>query len=153
MEKDKKQEVENHQLLRYQYYLNTWGGFYNDEYKLVHGKDEGSYWFDTAEQRESYISELRDIVEKLNARSLAISISEGYHTAIHTKLHRVIEWDGKRYYSECDMGIGCDFGPAQYHIEYKWRPGFNDYPLGTEFDYDKVKVIEEWITGAFSVKD
>ena len=40
-------------------------------------------------------------------------------------------------------------------MENNWYPGFNDYPLGENFDYNenKVTVIQEWITGSFLVKE
>lgn len=149
-----KRQVENHQFLKYQYYLFTWGGFYNDIYKYIHGIDEGSRWFDTEEDRENYIQYLKDIEAKIckPPSILCITKREGYHCGIHTKLHRVIEWEGKRHYSEEDMGVGYPIGLAKYQMTYKWQPGFNDYPLGTDFDYEnnKVKIIQEWITGAFS---
>ena len=80
-------------------------------------------------------------------------ISEGYCCRTRTVLHRVIEWDGKRYYTQLDMGVNYPMDVAQYHLEWKWYPGFNDYPLGEDFDYDNnpVQIIQEWITGAFTV--
>ena len=43
---------------------------------------------------------------------------------------------------------------VEYIIEEKWYPGFNDYPLGEDFDYnsDGFEVIQEWITGGFNVE-
>lgn len=41
------------------------------------------------------------------------------------------------------------------NLKTKWYPGCNGYPLGEDFDYEnnKVKIIQEWITGAFSNLD
>ena len=135
---------------KYEYHLYTWGGFYNNEYTKIHNKISGDYWFNTFEERQQYIDELKSIEEKLDARVLMISLSEGYCCRINTVLHRIIEWEGKRYYSEYDMGINYPFSPAKYHLQYKWKCGFNDYPLGEDFNYDnnQPKVIQEWITGA-----
>lgn len=136
---------------KYEYYLYTWGGFYNDEYLKIHKKPEGDFWFDTLEEREQFITELLKIEKELNARHLAYIVSEGYCCRTHVVLHRVVEWEGKKYYTTNEMPINYDFNSAKYHLEYKWYPGFNDYPLGEDFDYGKnqVKVIQEWITGAF----
>lgn len=141
--------------LKYEYHLYTWGGFYNEEYFKIHQKPSGDFWFNTPEERQQFIDELRAIEEKLNARHLVMTMSEGYCCRERTVLHRVIEFEGKRYYSNYDMGVNYPFNAAQYHLEYKWTPGFNDYPLGEDFDYDEnpVKIIKEWITGAFSELD
>jgi hypothetical protein len=42
------------------------------------------------------------------------------------------------------------FDVAKYTLKWKWTCGFNDYPLGEDFDYDNnhPKIIQEWITGA-----
>ncbi len=32
---------------KYEYLLQTWGGFYNDEHVAIHGKEPGYLWFDT----------------------------------------------------------------------------------------------------------
>ncbi len=55
----------------------------------------------------------------------------------------------------------CTFPPCypystvEYHIENKWYPGFNDYPLGEDFDYEKnkVEIIKEWVVGAFDLDE
>lgn len=133
---------------KYEYHLKTWGGFYNNS--NAHGFKEGDYWFDTAGERRVYIDALKKASEF--SSPCVISVSEGYHCRVPTKLHWVVEWDGKRYYSEYELFVNYPFSTAQYHLEHKWYPGFNDYPLGEDFDYDKNKVtiIQEWITGSFS---
>lgn len=77
-------------------------------------------------------------------------LTEGYCCRIETILHRVVEWERKRYYSFYNMGFNYPISVAKYHLEYKWYCGFNDYPLGEDFDYEanELKVIQEWITGA-----
>ena len=140
---------------KYEYHVLIWGGFFNDEYKKIHKKEEGNYWFNSKSNRSKFIKELKFIEEKLNARHLAISESEGYHCRTTTKLHRIIKFKNKEYYSEYEMGINYPFDAAMYHLEWKWYPGFNDYPLGEDFDYEnnKVDIIQEWITGAFNFKN
>lgn len=135
---------------KYEYHLYTWGGFYNEEHLKIHRKPRGDFWFDTNEERQKFIDELRHIEEKLNARHLGVTMTEGYCCRIRTVLHRVVEWDGKRYYSSYDMGINYPISAAKFHLKWKWIVGFNDYPLGDDFDYgnSSIKVIQEWITGA-----
>lgn len=134
---------------KYEYHLSTWGGFYNDEHKAKHGYEEGDYWFDSATEREMYIDKLKKVEKELNARVLMISTNEGFNTRVKTILHRVIEWEGKQYYSSRDMGYAYPYETAQYILHYKWYPGFNDYPLGEDFNYDNVEILEEWISGSF----
>jgi len=106
--------------LKYEYHLQTWGGFYNDEYAKIHKKVEGDFWFDTKEERQLYIDELKFIRKELNAVGLALDISEGYNCRQTTTLHRVVEWEGKRYYSTYDLGINYPFRAANYHLNWKW---------------------------------
>jgi hypothetical protein len=136
---------------KYEFHLYTWGGFYNKEHLKIHNKPRGDFWFDTAEERQHFIDELKSIEEKLNAKILCMTLSEGYCCRVKTVLHRVVEWEGKRYYTNYDMGINYPIDAARYHLEWKWTCGFNDYPLGDDFDYEenKPKVIQEWITGAY----
>lgn len=141
------------QIPKYEYHLYTYGGFYNNEYFKIHNKLSGNFWFDTLEERQEFIDELRTIEKELNAKHLVILLSEGYCCRISTVLHRVIEWQGNRYYSKYNMGINYPFSAAKYHLEYKWTCGFNDYPLGKDFDYvaNEVKIIQEWITGVLNL--
>jgi hypothetical protein len=134
----------------YEYHLFTWGGFYNEEHLKIHKKPRGDFWFKTKKERQQFINELKSIERELNVKHLMMTLSEGYCCRIRTVLHRVIEWEGKRYYSKYDMGVNYPMDAAEYHLTWKWYPGFNDYPLGEDFDYYKneVKVIREWITGA-----
>ncbi len=138
--------------LKYEYHLLTWGGFYNEEYLKIHNIQSGDYYFDTAEERQAFIDKINVFAKELNTFKPAIILTEGHCCRTRTVLHRVIEWDGEIYYTENDMGVNYPLDAAQYHLEYKWYPGFNDYPLGEDFDYEnnKVKIIQEWITGAFT---
>jgi len=133
---------------KYKYHVLTWGGFYNDEFKNIHKLEEGDFIFDTKEKRDKFINERKDIESKLNVRCLCFYETEGFCCDIRTVLHRVIEYGGKQYYTQYDIGINYPFEAAKYHLQNKWCPGFNDYPLGEDFDYTKVKIIKEWITGA-----
>jgi len=133
---------------KYQYHVQTWGGFYNKEYKDIHGLEDGDFIFDTNKERDNFMKERRLIEEELDARYLVFSCTEGYCCDIRTVLHRVIRYKGATYYSNYDIGINYPFDDAKFFMQYKWCAGFNDYPLGEDFDYSKVKVVKEWITGA-----
>jgi len=133
----------------YQYHVLTWGGFYNEEYKKIHGLDGGDFFFDTSDERDNFVASRKSIEKKLGANVLCFSLSEGFCCDVRTVLHRVVEFGGKQYYTFYDIGVNHPFSAAIYHLENKWYPGFNDYPLGEDFDYTEVTIVKEWITGAF----
>jgi hypothetical protein len=137
--------------MKYEYLLHTWGGFYDNEYQ--HSEKSGYHYFDTEKERSDYLNILKALEEKLSARHLVTTLSEGYNTRTITILHRVIKWEGEEYYSNYEMSPNYPYDVAKYHLENKWYPGFNDYPLGEKFDYDnnEVETIQEWITGAFDI--
>ena len=135
---------------KFEYYVKTWGGFYNEEHKQIHGLSEGDYWFDTKIEADKFIEDRKKIEKELGANYLACELHSGYTTRIKTELHRVIEYEGKEYYTSYDIGYNYPMKAALYHMEYKWYPGFNDYPLGEDFNYSKVKIKQEWVTGAYT---
>ncbi len=136
--------------IKYEYYLKTWGGFYNKEHE--HGYKEGDYYFDSKEERDNYIEKLHLLeVEYPNAKHLMLHLDQGYHLRTITTMHRVIRFEGKEYYSESEIWPGYDYDTTKYNLEWKWRPGFNDYPLGEDFDYSKVEIVQEWISGKFDI--
>lgn len=142
---------------KYEYYLYTWGGFYNDVHVAKHGEKDESIplFFDTAEERQKEIDRLEALAEKHNAKMLMTHIDEGYHVRTPIVLNRVVEYKGKRYHTQRDMNpLRGEFNTAKYHLENKWYPGFNDYPLGEDFDdYGNVSLIQEWITGSFKTEE
>lgn len=147
-------EFNEKQKLKYEYHLLTWGGFYNEEHQKIHKQISGDFWFNSNEDREKYIDELKEIEAKLGAKYLVVLCTEGYNCRVRTKIHRVCEYKGKQYYSEYDMGINYGIDESAYHLEYKWYPGFNDYPLGEQFDYSnpEFKIISQWVSGAFNIE-
>jgi hypothetical protein len=137
---------------KYQYHVKTWGGFYNEEYRVIHGLEDGDFLFDTREARHAFITHRKEIEKRLGAKSLILRRTEGYHCDIRTVCHRICEWEGVEYYSTYDLGVNYSKYDAEYWMKYKWYPSFNDYPLGEDFEhYDSkhFKVKAEWITGAF----
>ena len=138
---------------KYQYHVLTWGGFYNVEYIKIHKMEAGDYFFYTKEDRDAFINLRVTIEKKLRTGVLVIQKTEGYCCDTRTVLHRVIEFEGAQYYTKHDMGINYPFSSAKYHLSNKWYPGYNDYPLGEDFDYNEVTIVKEWITGAFENTD
>lgn len=139
--------------MKYEYMLQTWGGFYNKEYKKIHKQEEGYNYFDTKEERASYVRELRRIERALDANHLVVKLEEGYHTRVVVIAHRITRYKGKDYHTTWDFSPCYPFESAVYFMENKWYLGFNDYPLGEDFDYDnpEVSVVAEWIEGALSI--
>ena len=137
---------------KYEYLLHTWGYFFSKEHKEKHGFEEGYHYFNTKEERSEYLARLRGVSEKLNANMLCAVEEEGYHVREEVVCHRVTEHRGKRYYSERRLPPGFTYSSALYIMEFKWYLGFNDYPMGEEFDYDneEFEVIQEWVSGAIS---
>lgn len=147
--------IENNPDLKYRYSVFTWGGFYNKEYE--HDHKEGLHIFDTKEERDSYLIMLKGVAQAMNANYLMSVEDEGFNVQEPVVLHRVIELNGKYYYSKSVThvweSINQRFATACYYIDNKWYPGFNDYPAGDDADYENARVIQEWITGAFKPED
>lgn len=100
--------------MKYEYMLHTWGGFYNEEHQIKHGYEEGYFWFDTADARERYIQELKEVEQKFNARHLAYTVEEGVHTRIKTIAKMIFVYDGKEYPYEYDFGFAYPPESAEY---------------------------------------
>ena len=134
--------------LKYEYALHTWGGFYNKEYD--HDEIEGTKYFDSEEERGSYIIKLQNIEKKLGAHTLALSKFEGYNVRTPIVLNRVTRnlLTGEVVHTTRDASP-CSYEANVYFMTYKWHPGFNDYPFGEDFEYINAnfKVIEQWISG------
>ena len=139
--------------MKYEYLLDTWGGFYNKEHQ--HSEKSGYHYFDTKEERTSYLNKLKALEEKLNDRCLLSRINEGYNTRIITTLHRVVKWKGIEYYSSRKISPNHSYDSAKHNLKNKWDLGVKDYPLGEDFDYSNsnLEIIQEWITGAFDISE
>jgi hypothetical protein len=143
--------MKNKEIPKYEYYLLTWGGFYNKEHK--HNYKSGDYWFDSLEDRTKYIEELKKVSERLNAHSLVTSLGEGFTMRIKTIGNRIFkDTEGKLHHTTRDFGYNYDISTAKYVIEYKWYLGFNDEPFGDDYDYSKCEELKTWVTGVDSEK-
>lgn len=101
-------------MTKYEYMLQTWGGFYNDEYREKHGYTGGYFWFDTAEERQRYISELREAEDKFGARILVIDIKEGSDLRQRTVAKMTFSYMGREYQHEEDFGFAFPEENARY---------------------------------------
>lgn len=137
--------------IKYEYCLYTWGGFYNDNHLEKHNQSEGHHFFDSKEERDQYKAELKLIEKELGANYLMCKEWEGVSSRVPTILHRVISHNGNLIYSSNEISGIRDYDSALYILQNKWYPGFNDYPLGEDFDYSTIETVEEWITGAFKL--
>jgi hypothetical protein len=128
---------------KYEFLLHTWGGFYNEEYKAKHGLEPGYFWFDTKEERESYLKNLKDIEEKLSAKYLATSFYEGKNTRYRTIVKMKFIYNGKAYPYEYDFGYGYDTESAHY----MWKEGNYSCDCNRSLflnrEYPEVVVAEE----------
>ncbi len=141
---------------KYEYGLYTWGGFYNNGNVAIHGhKDRGLMFFDTKKQRDEHLGVLQKACDSLGTSDACLvkKIWEGFSARDLPCIHRVIELDGKQYYSKCEWHWPEEIKVLLYHKEYKWYPGFNDYSAGYNVDYNKAVILEEWITGSFTIKN
>ncbi len=101
---------------KYEYLLKTWGGFYNDKFVKIHGKQEGSFFFDSKKERKVYIDELKQIEKKLNARVLMITEEEGKNVRYSTIAKMKMAYNGKTYEHETDFG--CAYPEDSAHFMF-----------------------------------
>lgn len=141
---------------KYEYFLHTWGGFFNKGNKGVHGYKGGTQYFDDQHTRDLILQNMQKACKELDTRDaiLCFKVDEGYHVRKIPVCHRVVEYKGERFYSTRKWHWPESIDVLQYSMEYKWYPGFNDEVVeeetGEEVDYSQVTVIQEWITGAFN---
>jgi hypothetical protein len=135
----------------YQYGLTTWGGFYQPEYR--HYFVSGDFFFNTKLERDAYIEVVLEAARRLG-KIAAFDTFEGCNVQ-KTVLNRLSEWEGERVHTHRSMFYRQSLGSCLYHLAHKWYPGFNDYPFGEDFDYEKNKItiIDEWIEGSFSTNE
>lgn len=135
--------------LKYEYYCHLWGGFFNEDNKKIHKYNEGDYYFDTEEERSSFIKKLESYISNLDEyHTLERNLSEGFHVRERATLYRTIKYKDKFYHSEYLWSFANELiFNLIFHLENQWYPGFNDYPLGEDFDYSEIEIIEEGVKG------
>lgn len=138
---------------KYKYLLQTWGALYFLNEAREEGLESGYHLFNTSKERQAYIDKLEDFAIRHNNPKVMLITKEGYACEKFVTLHRVIKFEGKEYHTTSVLGSDFSYAAAVYYLKHKWTPGFNDYPLGEDFDYDErrgeIEIVQEWITGAF----
>lgn len=99
---------------KHEYMVRLWGGFFNEEHKVKHGREPGYYFFDTAKDRESFLATLRTEEEALGAMSLAQSRYDGRHVRYKTVAKMGFVYQGKEYELEYDFGYAYPVDAAHY---------------------------------------
>jgi hypothetical protein len=102
---------------KYEYMLHTWGGFYNAEHKKVHAKEPGYFFFDTKEELNAFLVDLREIENDLKAYHLATTIEEGKHVRYRTIAKMKLVYEGTAYDYEEDFG--CAYPPESAHYMFE----------------------------------
>ena len=95
--------------MKYEYMLQTWGGFYNEEYQKMHGYKPGYFWFDTTEERDAYVQELKTAEQKYSDclfAAIATYAAEGEYTRLLTIAKMVFVYHGNEYPYEYNFGFG-----------------------------------------------
>ena len=103
--------------MKYEYMLHTWGGFYNKEYRDVHGYAPGYYWFETADERKKYVETLKFIERKLHAVRLMTVFEEGTETRYKTIAEMTFVYNGNEYHLNYDFGYCYEEDAARYMFE------------------------------------
>jgi len=75
----------------YEYFLYTYGGFYNSEFQKKHGFIKGTHWFESEEDRQAYIHKLNKLTISTLNYNLFMTKDEGRHTRYRTILTVVME--------------------------------------------------------------
>jgi hypothetical protein len=139
--------------MKYEYLLHTWGGFYNEGNQKIHGELSGDHYFDIEKERETYLIKLKDIAKEIGTYDCRLMNhkEEGFTVRTPPMLHRISEYKGEQVHTTRDGRVLTKYDDCEYMLEYKWYPGFNDYPFGEDFDYEQedFKIVQEWITGSF----
>jgi|GEM_PF-2971601 hypothetical protein len=86
------------------YLLKTWGGFYNEEHAVKHGKKSGYYWFETEKEIDAYIEELKNLEIKYDAKMLVYKKETGKFINHKTICKIVFEYLDTQYHIIYDFG-------------------------------------------------
>ena len=102
---------------KYEYLLQTWGGFYNEQYAKIHNLKPGYFWFDSKEELQKFLHGLQKIEKEMSAFHLATNIVEGQHVRYKTIAKMIMKYKGKDYNYEYDFGFGYPIESAHYMFE------------------------------------
>lgn len=99
------------------YYLRVWGGFFNEEFKKIHNREPGHYWFATSEERDAFLEELRGEHKRLNAAPLVSHRESGLWTRTQHIAKMTFVYQGNEYPIE----VTHDYGRETRYIEWDYR--------------------------------
>lgn len=102
---------------KHEYMVHLWGGFFNEEHKARHGRESGYYFFDTAEERDRFVSTLHAEEEAFDAKYLAQDNADGRHVRYKTVAKMRLVYQGKEYALEHDFGYAYPVDAAHYMFE------------------------------------
>lgn len=102
---------------QYKYMLHTWGGFFNEEFKNIHGQEPGYEFFDSMEELNKRLDYLKSIELSLSANYLAHDIKEGFDVLYRTIAKMNLIYKGKKYPYEYDFGFAYPIEAAEYIFE------------------------------------
>jgi len=103
---------------KHEYMVHLWGGFFNEEYRAKHGREPGYYFFDTAEERDRFLAELRAEEQALGQyATLAQKTIDGRHVRYRTVAKMRLRYQGKEYALEHDFGHAYPVDSAHYMFE------------------------------------
>lgn len=142
---------------KYEYMLHTWGGFYNKENYKKHGKKDGYFFFNTMDELQKYLNELKYIEKRLSAFMLATNIVEGKHVRYKTIAKMKMNYKGKIYDYEHDFGYAypvesaefmffdgnyaCDCNKSMF-LREKYKGKIHESTCGIEIEITEFEVIQ-----------
>ncbi len=90
---------------KYEYYLGSWGGVYNDDLiAKTLGITERDFWFDNTEERENFKSKLKAVADT-HGECIVFKDGEGFDVRKRTVAKMVMAFpNGKKYPFEYDFG-------------------------------------------------
>ncbi len=141
--------------VKYEWVLQTWGGFYNKHYQEQHKEVPGYQWFETEAQLIKEVDRLRRLERDYREQDrvtgttstccLVTDVNEGYDTRLMTTLNVIVQYRGKTWHITRDMGYGYPTSAAEYHMEWKWDSNYWIDGSWVDDAATECKVLDSWI--------
>lgn len=132
---------------KYEYYVHFWGQlmYFLENTNTDFRVPPADQWFDTKEERDVELDRMNKISDELKL-ILCNRTSEGYLTRYEHVIESIVEYNGKIYKVENNLGYGfyndqelCPIGQyADYMKEWKWNIRDQLSNLLKENTYDTV---------------
>lgn len=148
-------------LNKYEYAFKTWGGFYNEEFKKLHGREQGTFYFDTRDERDAEVFVLESLKTLYcpNAMNLVIQKFEGDFARYSTVAKLKFGYNNAVYYLDFDFGPAYPFSGAIFmftegnyscdcnrslFLKKKYPEAFpNELPCGNKIELLRISVVYE----------